>query len=308
MKRLFFLLLGLPVLLFSFQNQNLKALVETGYNSEISSSIIDSSHLDLFRFRLKYTDELSDYFSLFIQGEYATFHETNLFPYIATDNGSFHLKDALFKLKYRGFSCNIGRFIPKFDYFLSKSILELPSIHYPVVNENFLNDRIDGVEFDYKISLPYNKVLVSLSVGHKYYYYLYRMASLTDDIGRFAKMGIFAGLNDTLTADTLLRQSFGNYLYGGYLNLNFGPISVTGELGKKITNNSPDQLYYLINGRGEFMRVWLNLLLDKYDTEREISASVDLWIVENRFDINTRYEINLNNRENKFYILFKGII
>lgn len=309
MKRLFLLILCFPAILFSFQIDNLKALIEVGYRTEISTSIIDDSRIDLFRMRLKYSKEFSDYVSVFVQGEYSNLDEYSVFPHIYTYFTSLNIIDALFTFNYKTISFKIGRFIPEFGYFLPKSILKLPSIHYPIANENFLNGRIDGIEFDNKLSLPYNRINLSLSAGHRYHYDLYRLASLTDDIGKFTRLGIFAGVRDIDTQDSsLASQMLTTYLYGSYLNFNVGPISLMGGIGKRKMRIHPNQLYYMVNGRAEMTKLWFNLFFERFDTEKELSASIDYWVVENRFDINTKYEINLNNKENRFYLLFKGII
>ncbi|HFD04603.1 MAG TPA: hypothetical protein ENJ25_00485 [Firmicutes bacterium] len=299
MKRLFLLIVAFPGLLFSFQSGNLKTLVEVGCRTEISSLISDSLHFDLFLIRSKYSGDLSDNITIFLQGEYSTFGDITTFPYFKTRGGKLYLRDALFIFKLQNFGVNVGRFVPNLNYMLSQSILELPTVHYSIVNERFLNNRIDGIEGDYSMTVPYNKIRLNMTFG-EYNGYKYKSVSINDAVGENAVFSLYAGSRDTLWS------KFNDYIMGGYSNFRFGPFSIIGEIGKHQTPTGGN-LFYSIYGMLKFRKLWFGFLFDSYGNNSEIATSADFWIVENRFDINAKYEINLN-KNNKFYLLLKGII
>jgi hypothetical protein len=301
MKRILILLFLLPSCLYSFDSNNFKVYTKIGYSTTLSSEFFDNGRFSLYSLRAKYSDNIANDLRIVTQCEFTQFEGDTLFPYVKYTDFRFHLLDAVFLYNANILDMSFGRFIPSFSYSLPRSVVNSPMMHYPIFNNYFLNNRINGMEVGFDVPFGNNSFRINAIVGENQS--KFKLFSSALNVNEIFKISAYGGNKDTIWNIS----SDGYNVFGGFTFINLYFLDFLFEIQyNSLTNGS--FISYNLSGNINFSGFNASIIYDQYDIKKLIGFSMNYWIIEKRFDISSKYELDLNSKDSRYYIVLEGII
>ncbi len=301
MKRILILLLLLPFCLQSFNNSNFKIYTKIGYSTTFSSDFFNNGRFSLYSLRAKYYDNITNDLRFVTQCEFAEFEGDTLFPYVRYTDFKFRLLDATFLYNIGILDVSFGRFIPSFSYYLPKSIVSIPMMHYPIFNNYFLNNRINGMEIGFNVPFGNNSFKINAIVGENHS--KFKLFSSALNIYEILEISAYGGNKDTIWDIS----SDGYNVFGGFTFINLNFINFLFEIQYNNLVGS-SCISYNLSGNINLYRFNTSIVYDQYDIKKLIGFSMSYWIIEKRFELSSKYELDLISKDSKYYIVLEGII